>query len=68
MSVFDIMDYVRTTPGNTNPAVVRSMVESEIRTAKKEADSEILELKQNGGVGYTEYKEIEVMAEIIKNQ
>lgn len=65
MSVFDIMDYVRTTPGNTNPAVVRSMVEGEIRAAKKEASSEILKLKQDGGVGYTEYKEIEVMTETV---
>lgn len=32
MSVEDIMDYVIKTPGNTNPSVVKSMVESEIRT------------------------------------
>lgn len=31
MSVQDIVKYVRQTPGNTNPAVIASMVESEIR-------------------------------------
>lgn len=31
MSVQDIVKYVRQTPGNTNPSVIASMVESEIR-------------------------------------
>jgi hypothetical protein len=30
MSVKDIVKYVRQTPGNTNPSVIASMVESEI--------------------------------------
>jgi hypothetical protein len=29
MSVSDVMKYVRETPGNTNPAVIKSMVEAE---------------------------------------
>ena len=29
MSVNDIMNYVSKTPGNTNPAVIKSMVEAE---------------------------------------
>jgi hypothetical protein len=29
MSINDIMSYVSKTPGNTNPAVIKSMVESE---------------------------------------
>ena len=31
MSVSDVMKYVRETPGNTNPAVIKSMVEAEQR-------------------------------------
>ena len=34
MSVLDIMKYVSKTPGNTNPAVIKSMVEEEIRNSK----------------------------------
>jgi hypothetical protein len=31
MSISDVMKYVRETPGNTNPAVIKSMVEAEQR-------------------------------------
>ena len=31
MSVNEIVKYVRQTPGNTNPAMVKSMIESELK-------------------------------------
>ena len=36
MSIKDITDYVRQTPGNTNPSVIRSMVEREVENGQKD--------------------------------
>lgn len=36
MSINDIMKYVNQTPGNTNPSVIRSMVEREIEESSKD--------------------------------
>ena len=36
MSVNDIMNYVSQTPGNTNPSVIRSMVETEVENGQKD--------------------------------
>ena len=46
MSVNDIMNYVNKTPGNTNPAVIKSMVESEKNKAVYES---VEDLKKSGG-------------------
>ena len=43
MSVNDIVNYVRTTPGNTNPSVVRSMVEGQIGEYVEEASNQALQ-------------------------
>ena len=51
MSVNDIINYVNKTPGNTNPAVVRSMVENE---KEKSVYASVEELKKSGGVGVSE--------------
>ena len=37
MSIQDITEYVRKTPGNSNPAVIKSMVESQVTEHVKEA-------------------------------
>ena len=42
MSLNDIVNYVRTTPGNTNPSVVRSMVEGQIGEYVEEASNKAL--------------------------
>lgn len=45
MSVNDIMSYVSKTPGNTNPAVIKSMVEAENYSVLEQAqkmDEEVL--------------------------
>lgn len=54
MSVLDIIDYVNRTPYNTNPAVIRSMVENEIRQNGAECCEDLKQIKSEGGVGYTE--------------
>lgn len=36
MSVNDIMKYVSQTPGNTNPSVIKSMVEAEVENGQKD--------------------------------
>jgi hypothetical protein len=51
MSVNDIMNYVNKTPGNTNPSVIKSMVENE---KSKAVYASVEELKKSGGVGHTE--------------
>lgn len=61
MSVFDIMDYVNRTPHNTNPAVIRSMVENEIYKTEKESNEELKILKEKGGVGWEEWIVTETM-------
>ena len=43
MSISDVMKYVRETPGNTNPAVIKSMVEAEQRDFQIPALQKILE-------------------------
>lgn len=59
MSIKDITDYVRLTPGNTNPSVIGSMVKSEmnetLREAKAYTDSQRL--------GYEETVQKELLAE-----
>lgn len=62
MSVNDIMNYVSKTPGNTNPAVVRSMVEAEM---EKSVYASVEELKKGGGVGYIEHKVDVLMPETV---
>ena len=52
MSVLDIMNYVKSTPGNTNPAVIRSLVEGEQRSAIHE---EVDSLKEKGVIGEVEW-------------
>lgn len=42
MSIQDIANYVRQTPGNTNPSVIKSMVKSEIGEYVEEASNEVL--------------------------
>lgn len=42
MSIQDITNYVRQTPGNTNPSVIKSMVKSEIGEYVEEASNEAL--------------------------
>ena len=42
MSIKDITNYVRQTPGNTNPSVVRSMVEAQVGEYVDEAANEAL--------------------------
>ena len=42
MSIKDITNYVRQTPGNTNPSVIRSMVEGQIGECVEEASNEAL--------------------------
>lgn len=42
MSIQDIADYVRQTPGNTNPSVIKSMVKSEVGEYVEEASNEAL--------------------------
>ena len=43
--LMNIMNYINKTPGNTNPAVVRSMVEIE---KKKSVYESVEELKKSG--------------------
>lgn len=43
MSLNDIVNYVRTTPGNTNPSVVRSMIEGQIGEYVEEASNQALQ-------------------------
>lgn len=52
MSVLDVMNYVRSTPRNTNPAVIASMVENEQRTAIHE---EVVGLQEVGAIGGIEW-------------
>jgi hypothetical protein len=52
MSVLDVMNYVRSTPRNTNPAVIASMVENEQRTAIHE---EVASLQEIGAIGDIEW-------------
>lgn len=61
MSVSDIVDYVNRTPHNTNPAVIRSMVENEIYKTKEESNEELKTLKEKGGVGWEEQIVTEIM-------
>lgn len=61
MSVSDIVDYVNRTPHNTNPAVIRSMVENEIYKTEKESNEELKILKEKGGVGWEERIVTEIM-------
>ena len=51
MSVLDVMNYVRSTPRNTNPAVIASMVENEQRSAVHE---EVTSLQEAGAIGAKE--------------
>lgn len=39
MSISNIVDYINKTPGNTNPSVVKSMVEGEMNSTLKEANA-----------------------------
>lgn len=52
MSVLDVMNYVRSTPRNTNPAVIASMVENEQRSAVHE---EVASLQEIGAIGDIEW-------------
>jgi hypothetical protein len=58
MSIKDITDYVRLTPGNTNPSVIGSMVQSEVNGTLKESkaytDEQIRMLSESGRVGRVE--------------
>lgn len=55
MSVSEIMNYVRKTPGNTNPAVIKSMVESEnSKYVEEAANKTIHELEESGQIGHAD--------------
>ena len=55
MSINEIMNYVRKTPGNTNPAVIKSMVESEnSKYIEEAADKTIHKLKESGQIGHVD--------------
>ena len=55
MSIKDITNYVRQTPGNTNPNVVRSMVEAQVGEYVDEAVNEALrKLGINEGTSFVE--------------
>lgn len=61
MSIQDIVNYVKKTPGNTNPSVIKSMVKSEVGEYVEEASNEaIRKLEENGRIGKEaqSYKEI----------
>lgn len=68
MSVNDIIDYVIKTPGNTNPAVIKSMVELEnygVLEKAQQMDEETLALAKaytdSQRLAYTEIKEVEIL-------
>lgn len=67
MSIKDITDYVRLTPGNTNPSVIGSMVQSEVNGTLKESkaytDEQIRMLGESGQIGYEKVERIIVLPE-----
>ena len=55
MSIEKIVEYVKNTPGNTNPNVIKSMIEAENRAV---LFSEIQTLKNDGVISDYELREI----------